>query len=183
HVELKSADGTQSIESCATSHSLGPDRRYVRPVSYDQHCKTCHPIALPGTEGLPTEIGPALAHDRLEIVRAQLADLPGQYLHYLTAARSPKEIAGELSPAEWSKQQAAKLTTALASKATSLDNAYHDRIEKLVASLKAANQAEAADELDKHGDDLVDAAKKDARVLAEFAVVYFNDKTSCVKCH
>src|SRR5687767_10523090 len=57
------------------------ERRYMLPVTYERHCAACHELKV-------TPNGPTLAHERMEVVRAQIASLPLQLLEML--ARDPE---------------------------------------------------------------------------------------------
>jgi mono/diheme cytochrome c family protein len=57
------------------------ERRYMLPVTYERHCVGCHELKLAPN-------GPTLAHERMEVVRAQVASLPLQLLEML--ARDPE---------------------------------------------------------------------------------------------
>jgi hypothetical protein len=46
--------------------------RNMQPISYERNCIGCHALNLPGN-------GPAVAHDKMEVVRAQLLSLPAMY--------------------------------------------------------------------------------------------------------
>jgi mono/diheme cytochrome c family protein len=53
------------------------ERRYMLPITYERHCVACHELKV-------TPNGPTLAHERMEVVRAQIASLPLQLLEMLS---------------------------------------------------------------------------------------------------
>ena len=57
------------------------ERRYMLPISYERHCVACHELKV-------TPNGPTLAHERMEVVRAQIQSMPLQLLE--TLARDPE---------------------------------------------------------------------------------------------
>jgi predicted CXXCH cytochrome family protein len=103
------------------------------PVRYETSCRSCHPIGLPITPDLqqatmtiastqPTRkvAVPMLAHDRMELVRAQLSDVDRLYLDLLTSLpngrasllRDPKS-GQERPPEQWLVQQKMELAELL----------------------------------------------------------------------
>lgn len=58
------------------------DRSFIQPVNYEKHCMACHAIRL-------SPDGPVLAHEKMEVVRAQVEALPSLYARMI--ARDPKK--------------------------------------------------------------------------------------------
>jgi hypothetical protein len=88
HVHLR-AEGVRGAQGqpvkldCASCHQPDPERRYMRPVTYERHCAECHPLTVP----LPGEWKDARAreaaaefrhepapHEPPAVVRAVLRD-------------------------------------------------------------------------------------------------------------
>jgi hypothetical protein len=53
------------------------DGKYMQPISFEKHCRSCHEgaLTLPG--------GIVLPHERMEVVRDRLHNLPGAYVQML----------------------------------------------------------------------------------------------------
>jgi predicted CXXCH cytochrome family protein len=77
---------------CASCHRPAADRRYMRPVSYAQHCSACHTEALVfDKKRFPDDPAP---HGTPEVVRTALKE---RYLGHLR--RHPEELPGKTDTA------------------------------------------------------------------------------------
>jgi hypothetical protein len=67
---------------CADCHQLDDERKYVRPISYENHCARCHALTAPLIGDFAAELKPAAAtlakvplpHKEPAVVRAVLRD-------------------------------------------------------------------------------------------------------------
>jgi predicted CXXCH cytochrome family protein len=151
------------LSSAATRPAAG-----MQPVRYEQHCRSCHPIGLPITPGVDeatlalTPAGrktsvPAVAHDRMEIVRAQLSDVDRLYFDLLS--KLPQlHLPDAAGRTEWAQTQKASLVLLLSKNGA----------KQFFDKQKLADFEDAQKGLDAAAKALKDAtaAKKDAKVLA-----------------
>ncbi len=188
----------------------------MQPVRYEAHCRACHPLGLPMTPDLkdttramggasPTTKAsvPGVAHDRIEIVRAQLADVDRLYLELLTAPADREQLLKEpktqkaRSVDEWLAEQKLELAEqlVLAGAKGSLPNDVEllakARAKLAVELRKKKPDQDALDDLkDTIGELLPKARKaiaalpKDGfQVAGELAVTSKNTEGNCTKCH
>jgi c(7)-type cytochrome triheme protein len=57
--------------------SWNGEQRYMRPISYEKNCRTCHVLYIKGNDG------PSVSHAKLDIVRLEVANLRQLYLDAL----------------------------------------------------------------------------------------------------
>jgi hypothetical protein len=75
--------GTTEVLDCSKCHELDPARRYMKPISYMDHCQRCHPLAVQLTSPFKDKRAQAAAeefakepapHKEPAVVRAVLRD-------------------------------------------------------------------------------------------------------------
>lgn len=77
---------------CRHCHEVDARGEYQRPITYSQHCATCHPLQFdPGTGGEGAKPGLLLPHGDPFYVRAFLRSLPIQYAEYARTQESITE--------------------------------------------------------------------------------------------
>jgi hypothetical protein len=66
--------GRESVRlTCADCHAPEPNGAYMRPIEYERHCQTCHPLKLAGSLSPLTAMAP-LPHSSVEEVRGVLRE-------------------------------------------------------------------------------------------------------------
>jgi predicted CXXCH cytochrome family protein len=160
---------TPSVGECATCHhtSTSGDRHIMRPVSYEENCKSCHALNLaPGLPDVP--------HERMELVRLYTASGPGLFAQRL-AAMTPEEKEKALTITTERQQGLRKIKeTKKVTEAEWLEAQAKD-LEKKVAASPAANQSSYAAVA------ALEPAAKNAATLELF--VAYGMQTSCSYCH
>jgi predicted CXXCH cytochrome family protein len=72
--------------------SWNGDQRYMRPISYEKNCRTCHVLYLKGNDG------PSVPHVELDIVRLEVANLRQLYLDALAIDPKRNDKLAEIGP-------------------------------------------------------------------------------------
>jgi predicted CXXCH cytochrome family protein len=188
----------------------------MQPVRYEQHCRSCHPIGLPitadlklttlsmGSKGPATKTSlPVVAHERMEMVRAQLADIDRLYLNLLTELPDGRALLVDpvthkpRAVSDWILEQRMQLAARLV--ADGAKEFFPADLQKL-----AKAQAKLAVEMKKKKpsqdtvDDLTDEIEKALpkvreavrnlplstfQAAGEKAVTMLNNEGNCAKCH
>jgi predicted CXXCH cytochrome family protein len=123
-------DINQNLGDCSTCHRLSGTgaRRIMQPVSFEAHCRSCHPLSL------ATNL-PEVPHERMEIVRLFTSNVPAlfaQRLATMTPEEKEKALAGPKGPPG---RTPPKLT-----EAAWIDKQLKELLENKVASSPAATQ-------------------------------------------
>lgn len=171
---LENASAFKNVaNNCVVCHTPDPgDRRYMLPVSYEQHCQKCHELR-PMPETSP------LAHEDMALIRSQLAS-PGMLFERTLAAmsreqreallvrqvRSGRTTRTEKIPQEqWIKDKVAALNKA------ALEWLASDEAKKLPgAEVLSASATQPTEE-----------NRGTLRMLESFAA--FGMSQSCSRCH
>lgn len=142
---LQGKSGPVNLE-CAGCHAPDPAGRYMQAVTFEQHCKDCHPLQLGLT--LPGGVAPHAPTDVVRLaVRAQLETLAREHPERMQA--EPKEEGGRRRRRGASESQPpTPVNTAqwLSSQAESIEKALVGKTCKLCHDF-AAPTASAADSL------------------------------------
>jgi predicted CXXCH cytochrome family protein len=164
------ADINPTVGQCSTCHQMSTsgDRTIMRPVSYDAHCKSCHPMSL--APNLPE-----VPHERLDLVRLFTAGVPSLFSQTL-ATMTPEEKEKALTLTTERKQglRVVKETKKI-TEAEWLDAQAKDLVDKRVAFSPASNHPAFKDL------DALPPQAKTAAALELFAA--YGMTNSCSYCH
>ena len=186
----------------------------MQPVRYEQNCRMCHPIGLPITPDLklttlslgsnaPKTSVPAVAHDRMDRVRAQLADVDRLYLELLVNLPDGKSLLIDpkthksRSVADWLLEQRMQLAGRLvADGAKEFFPADLQKLAKAQAKLaiEMKKKKPAQDTVDDLNDEIEKSLPKAREAIrnlpassfqaaCEKAVATLNTDGNCAKCH
>lgn len=141
---------TDLSDACDECHRMDPDGRYMQPIRYEQHCKSCHPLYY-DNERFPRDVVP---HELPETVRGYLR---GKYAEL--AKQQPAKLQGSpgrLIPGR--KNQGSKLSTnqaqwlmeqVIAAEAEALD---HERVFFSAEAKGGCNYCHEVENADSPGD-------------------------------
>jgi hypothetical protein len=180
HSTGESSPGNQSQPPPALAAVGARDRRYMRPITYDRDCKSCHALAI--SDAAP---GPALAHRQLELVRSQLADVRGVYERWRATVK-PTDAAAPAAASQWLDDLKGEIETAIneapdgtpgiAPLRDALDAAANSPSTPPNTQPDAGNNTAAAPAQSEVYPTVADTSRLEYRVA-------FLAKNSCVKCH
>lgn len=173
----KAPPPVQTLKDRAMNAIASSDGRYMQPINYARHCQSCHELKLP--DGTP------IAHESMEIVRAQLRGMPAKSLASLMAAQAKAPVGRKLPASQ------IKTPNQLAiSKLTTNIEAWQDEekksptmahLQRLEEQLKALAPPPATASTEPTSLAPATPATPDPS-LAEFFVA-FVATDSCWKCH
>ncbi len=188
--------------SSATQPANTSARRYMRPVSYERDCRSCHSVGLPATKELErvlaVKVAPIVTHGSMDVVRAELNDLDHRYLALVED--HPDLLKAGKPVAEWLKEQQDELVESHLKKVKTLGEALVDAQEATQKSIDAREElkkemekkpvdaAKVKELLDQVNDpespiSAAERAKYLFAAAAEQQVAVLNSSSNCSKCH
>jgi predicted CXXCH cytochrome family protein len=165
------ADINPSVGDCSTCHHLSPSgaRRIMQPVSFEAHCKSCHPLSLAANL-------PEVPHERMEIVRLFTSNLPASFAQRVSTMTPEERKAALTITTEKRVGIRVVKETKEVSEPEWIEAQTKELLEKKVAGSAAAKQPayQAIGALEP-------ATTKNAAALELYAA--YGMTTSCSYCH